>query len=234
MALTRTLAQLRESVQRTADVVAFTDRHPPAAINDLINRGLGALNRVTAIVDPEFRPLASTTISFDGTNTSFALPATCRSVISVEYIDDGSAKTWLVPFEMHERASLTTEAVQSNSVRAHHYRVIGTNIEFLPRPPDEHSALVWYATTATQLSSDTDTTDVFDRLDDYVIWWAARETAMDRADRERHDRLSAKIADLEADTQVPARQRDRSAPRRVVNRQPADRSGRTPRRGWSY
>jgi hypothetical protein len=75
---------------------------------------------------------------------------------------------------------------------------------------------------------------VYDRLDDYVIWWAAREIAMDREDWERHDRLSAKIGSLEADIQVIARQRDISHPSRIVNLSHADRFGRTPRRGWGY
>lgn len=234
MALTRTLAQLRDSVRRTANVMAFSDRHPDASINDLINRGIGALHRLTAIVNPEFRPLGSTTVTFDGSATEYALPANCRTVISVEYTDDNDAKTWMTPYELHERASLTTPSVEDSSTRAHHYRVLGTNIEFLPRPPSGHTALVWYATTAPQLSSDAQTVDVFDRLDDYVIWWAAREIAMDRDDWDRHDRLSAKIASLEADIQVLAHHRDRSHPARVVDLNHADRFGRTPRRGWGY
>jgi hypothetical protein len=237
MALTRTLAQLRDSVERTAGISAFVGtgkRHSTASVNDLINRGLGALQRVTAVVNPEFRPVASDEITFDGAATEYALASNCRSVISVEYTDDNGGKTWLTPFEMHERAALTTPTTRDNSVRAHHYRVLGTNIEFLPRPPDGHTALYWYATTANQLSADADTVDVYDRLDDYVVWWAAREIAMDREDYDRHDRLTQKIAALESDIQVIARQRDISHPSRIVNLSHADRFGRTPRRGWGY
>jgi hypothetical protein len=234
VALTQTLAQLREAVQRTADVVAFTDRHPAAYINGLVNRGLGALHRLTAQVNPEFRPLASTTITCDGANTLYALPADFRSLISCEYTDGNDAKSWLTPFEMHERASLTTATERANSVRAHHYRIIGGNIELLPLPPEDHTALLWYATTATQLSSDADTADVFDRLDDYVIWWAAREIADERGDWERAARLDAKLAAMTGDIMVVARQRDVSHPSRIVNLNHADRYGRTPRRGWGY
>jgi len=225
MALTRTLAQLRDSVQRTADVVAFTARHTEASVNDLINRGLGALQRVTAIVDPEFRPIASTTITTDGAATEFALPSNCRSVISVMYTVDGES-VWLDGFEMHERPAMVDSTLTVNATRATNYRVIGSNIELLPLADEDHEALVWYATTANQLTSDAQTVDVYDRLDDYVIWWAAREIAMDRADWERHDRLTAKIAAMEADIQILARSRDLSGPARVVDVRLADSYGR--------
>jgi hypothetical protein len=233
VALTRTLTQLRDSTRRAADVVAFTDKHPNSAVNDLINRGLGALQRLTAQVNPEFRPLASTTITTDGDNTLYALPADCRSIISVEYTGDSSdQKTWLIPYEMHERAALSESAATDGFSRAHAYRQIGSNLELLPLADADHQALVWYATTATQLSDDADTVDVFDRLDDYVIWWAAREIAMERGDWERHQVLDGKIAAMTGDIMVLARQRDVSHPGRIVDVNMADRYGRHRRRGW--
>ncbi len=231
MSLTRTLAQLRDGVRRQADIVAFTDRHPDSYVNDLVNRGLGALQRLTAQVNPEFRPIASTTITCDGASTLYALPSDCRSVISVEYTGDNE-KTWLVPFEMSERAILTDDSTSSRATRAHAYKVIGSNIELLPTPGDDDTARVWYATTANQLSLDADTVDVYDRLDDYVIWWAAREIADERGDWERSDRLSGKILAITADIMVIAKQRDVSHPGRVVDINHADRYGRWRRRGW--
>ncbi len=224
MPVTRTLAQLRDSVQRVADIRAFTTRHSDASVNDLINRGLGALNRLFASVNPEFRPIASYEIATDGTNTTYALPATFRSLISVEYEAD-SEKVWLQPYEMFERADLDPATPESG--RAYAYRLLGTNIELLPLPDDDHTVTLWYSTTATQLSVDADTADVSDRLDDYVIWWAAREIAMDRADWERHDRLDAKIKSLEEEIRIIARSRDVSSPSRVVDvRTYTDRFGR--------
>lgn len=224
MAITRTLAQLREAVQRTADVVAFTDRHTAASINELVNRGIGALHRLTMVVAPEFRPLGSTTITTDGTNTAFALPATFRSLISVEYTDSDGAKTWLQPYEMHERPALAGDGTVTERARA--YRLLGSNIEFLPLPPSGQTALLWFATTATQLATDADTVDVLDRLDDYIIWFAAREIAMERGDYDRHDRLDAKMGKLEAEIQVLARTLDLSGPSRPVDLRQSDRYGR--------
>jgi len=234
MALTRTLAQLRDAVQRTADIVSFTAKHPDSYVNDLVNRGLGALSLLCRTVDPEFQPIASTTITCDGSATSYALPSNFRSLISVEYTHDGF-KSWLVPYEMHERGSLTSPDAAANAGRAFGYKVIGTNIELLPRPSSADTALVWYATNVTQLSADASTVDVMDRLDSYVIWWAAREIAQEREAWERYDRLTASMASLEGDIRILARSKDGGAPQRIVDLRYAagrspDRYGRT--RGW--
>lgn len=226
MALTRTLAQLRESVQRTADIRAFTARHSEASLNDLVNRGIGALWRKTGIIDPHFRPIASTTITADGLSTEYGLPSNFRSLISVEYTADNEDTVWLVPYEMHERAALVDSNTTASLTHASHYRLLGDNIEFLPRPSEDDEFNLWYATTAAQLTADGQTVDVYDRLDDYIIWWAAREIAMDRKEWELHDRLSAKIDSLEADIAILARSRDLSTPSRIVDLRQADRFGR--------
>lgn len=226
MALTRTLAQIRERVQRAAGVLAFTDRHPTAYIDDLINGALGALLRTTATVAPEFRPIASTTITFDGTNTAYALPSGFRSAILVEYIGDDAHRAYLGEYTMAERPRLADVDAASDSIGAVAFRLLGSNIDFLPLPPSGHTAVLWYATTATQLSSGSDTTDVVDRVDDYITWWAAREVAMDREDWERHDRLTAKLDAAVPEILIMARQRNVSGPSRPVNLYAVDRYGR--------
>ncbi len=223
MPLTTTLTLMRDAVMRTADVVAFTDKHPAARVNDLINQGLGALLRICRTTNPEFQPIATDTITTDGVATQYGLPTNFRSLISVEYTDGSGHKTWLTPFEMHERAALTDPETTSIALRARCYRVIGTNIELLPRPEADHTALLWYATSVTQLASDPSTFDTMDRLDTYVIWWAAREIAMEREAWERHDRLGAKMAEMEAEIRILARSIDLSHPGRVVDRYQARR-----------
>jgi hypothetical protein len=229
MALTTTQLLLREAIQRTADVVAFTDKHPVAAINHLINRALGALSTLCRTTNPEFQPIASTTITMDGNNSMYSLPATFRTLLSVEYTGDTGTKDWMMPFELHGRAVLSSATAEQTSVRARAYRLMGSNIEFLPLPPEDHTALVWYATTVTQLSGDAETMDTMERLDSYVIWWAAREIAMEREAWERHDRLSDKLASLEADIRILARSKDLGASGLVTDRRFADRYGRSRR-----
>jgi hypothetical protein len=217
MSLNRRLDDIRDAVMRTADVVAFTDKHPASYVNDLVNRGLGALSRLCRTVNPEFQPVASTTITMDGSNTVYGLPAGFRSLLTVVYTDSNSNKVWLLPFEGFERAVLTTPDTVSNATRALGYQLIGTNIEFLPKPPSGDKALIWYATSVTQLANDSSVFDTMDRLDEYVIWWAARAIAQERENWPRCDRLTAWMKDMEDDIRILARSIDLSAPSRIAD-----------------
>lgn len=229
MSLSTSQQLIREAIQRTADVVAFTDRHTPESINLLINRGLGALSTLCRTTNPEFQPVGSTIITADGLATAFALPANFRSLLSLEYTGDGGLKTWLEPYEWFERPMLTDPVTQASSIRARYYKILGSNIELLPIPPKNHQALIWYATSVTQFSTtggDAQTFDTMERLDTYVIWWAAREIAMEREAWERHDRLDAKLKDLEGDIRILARSIDLGQPGRMTDHRYANWYGR--------
>ncbi len=227
MSLTTTQSAMRDAVRRTANVVAFTDKHPDTRINDLINQGLGALSRLCRTTDPEFQPIGSQVYTFDGVATSYALPVTFRSLLSAEYISNGS-RIWMQPYELQEHAVLADVDTTTSASRGQYYRLLGQNIDVLPRPPLNDQMQIWFATSVTQLASDS-TVDVMDRLDSYVIWWAAREIAMEREDWERHDRLSAKMQEMDPEIRILARSIDLSAPPRVKRLAYADPSMR---RGW--
>ncbi len=218
MALTRRLDQIVDAIQRTAGVVAFTDAHPVPYIKDLACRGIAALHRVTATTDTEFRPVGSFSYTTDGIATTRALPVDLRSILAVEYIIDGY-QGFLEPYEWSERPMLAQTVDTTTTGRALAYKRIGTSIELLPKPDAGHTVRIWYATTASQPASDSDTVDVYDRLDDYIIWWAAREIANERENWERFDRLTGLIQTLEGDIRVLARSRDVSAAPRIANRQ---------------
>lgn len=214
MPLTTTLEDMADAVQRTADVVAFVDKHPLTRIYDLINQGLGALSRLCRTTNPLFQPIASTTVTADGVATIYSLPSNFRSLLSVEYTTDGR-KVWLQPYAANERAALTSPEIRSSSLRAVGYALIGRNIELLPLPPSGDTALLWYATTVTQLEAPDSPVDTMERLDTYVIWWAAREIAMEREAWDRHDRLTTKMEALEGEIRILARSLDLSNPARV-------------------
>lgn len=218
MALTRTLAQIVDAIQRTADVVAFTDKHPVSYIKDLACRGIGALDTIIKTTDTEFRPLGSITYTTNGIASTFALPVDCRSIIAIEYTVDGQ-KDYLDPFEWVERPLLVDADLSGSTTgRARGYKRIGSNLEVLPKPNANHSILMWYSTTASQPTADSDTVDTYDRLDSYIIWWAAREIAAERENWARVKYLDERLATAEGDIRVLARSRDVSAPSRIVDR----------------
>jgi hypothetical protein len=217
--LTTTLEEIRDGVRRTADVVAFTDKHPNERIDSLINQGFGALSRLCRTTNPEFQPIARWEFDTDGDETMYELPDGFRSLLMVEYTDGSDRKAWLTPYTFNERALLTSPETTANSLRAYSYRLIGSNLELLPRPPADHHVAVWYATTVTQIAAGDDeaTFDTMERLDTYIIWWAAREIAMEREAWERHDRLTSKLQELEGDIRILARSLDLSAATRVTD-----------------
>lgn len=230
MALTRTLGQIVDAIQRTADVVAFTDKHPVAYIQDLACRGLAALNRITATTNPEFRPVGTTTIVTDGRANSYGLPVDFRSLIAVEYTVD-RVKSFLEPYEWPERPALENNLLVNVGGRAHGFKLIGSNLDLQPLPAAGHSVQLWYATTALQPSDPATAVDVYDRLDDYVIWYAAREIAGERENWPRYDRLTTSMGALEGDIRILARSRDLSTPTRITDRRDMRRLD-VRRRGW--
>ncbi len=225
MPLTTDLDAMEDAVRRTADIVAFTDKHPQTRVRYLINQGLGALSRLCRTTNPEFQPIASYSFTTDGINTTFALPSNFRSLLSVEYTAD-DLKAWLRPHLLQERAALTDSETVANALRATSYRLMGSTIELLPRPPEDHTVLLWYATTVTQLATGGALFDTMERLDTWVIWWAAREIAMEREAWERHDRLTDKLAELTDEIRILARSIDLSHPDRVVDVWPDRRQRR--------
>jgi hypothetical protein len=120
-----------------------------------------------------------------------------------------------------------------NATRALAYQITGTNLQLLPRPPSGDTALLWYATTVTQLVGDTSIFDTMERLDDYVIWHAARQIAQERENWSRTDRLTAWLKDMEPDIRILSRSIDLSGGERIFDVRFAevrDRFGRRYRR----
>lgn len=234
MALTRTLAQLRADVRKFANVQGTTalQRHPDADVNDYINRALGALHRRLTAAQPDQRYLSSTSASTsDGTST-YSLPADFDHLISVD-LTANSVKRWLVAYEMHERAGLTSPDTDFVGI-PFSYRLRGGNIEFLPTPEsDDYTYTLWYVPTPRQFATSGDDAQTFDtvnRLDDYIIAHAAKTIAVKDKQWDLVGECRNVLAEMEAEIAVIGRGRDQNSPPRIVDEMLADRWGRRRRR----
>ncbi len=67
-----------------------------------------------------------------------------------------------------------------------------------------------------------------ERLDSYVVWWAAREVAQERENWPRCDRLTQWMQELEAEIRILARSIDLSGPERITQTAYANRRRRGP------
>lgn len=226
MALTQTLLQLRTNVRRMADVAGTTalQRHPDADLSDYVNRGIAALRRELDVAIPDQRFLTSDTVTTVVGTTSYALESDFTFLVSVDILANGT-KTWLLPFEMHERASLTTPDSATSGI-PFTYRLRGANLELLPAPQGVYTVTVWYVAAPTTLSADGDTFDTITRLDDYVIAYAAKLVAMKDKNWDLAQACDGIMDRMRDDVQFIARSRDRNAPSRIVDESLADRWGR--------
>lgn len=230
MALTQTLAQLRTNVRRMANVQGATalQRHPDADLNDYVNRGIAALRRELDVAIPDQRFLASSTFSTVAGTTTYALPADFNHLVSIDLVANG-VKTWLVPYEMHERPTLTDSSVAYNGV-PFTYRLRGSNVELLPSPDGVYSCTLWYTSDPSTLSSDASTLDTITRLDDFVIAYAAKLVHLKDNNLDKLQACDALMVLMRDEIGMIARTRDKNAPSRVVDEMLADRWGRSSRR----
>lgn len=226
MPLTQSLEQLRANVRKFADVQGATalSRHPDADLNDYINRALGALHRRLTSAIPDQRILASTTITTSAGVSTYALPAGFDKLISLELTADGRRR-WLTAYEMPERPALISPDQPSNGI-PEVYRLRGGNIELLPTPRAAYALLLWYVPSAVQLSADVQTYDTISRLDDFIIYYAAKPIAVKDKNFDLLQVCDQQIAELEADIAATARDRDRNSPPRVIDVYQRDRWGR--------
>lgn len=232
MALTQTRTQIRANVRRLTDTGGTNalERHPDADLNDYIDRALGSLHRALSEYMPEQRYLSSTTVSLtEADGSTYALPAAFDHLISVDLTANGH-KSWLTAFGASEEAALTSPDVTSNGV-PFMYRLLGSNIEYLPAPAGSYSSTVWYVPTPTQFTDDADTFDTINRLDDYLVAYASRFVAIKDKTSQLVSLCDEMLGELRGEISLVARNRDRNSPPRVVDESRANRWGRRPR-GW--
>jgi hypothetical protein len=226
MALTQDREDIRDNVRRFANVQGTSAllRHPNADLNDYINRGLSRLRYLLTQANPDQRYLSSQSASTSDGTTVYSLPSDFGSLISVDITANG-AKTWLTSYEMHERPALTS-ADQPSSGIPFCYRLRGGNIEFLPEPGGAYTYTLWYVPHTTELAADANVLDTVNRLDEYVIAYAARLIAIKDKNWDLKQAASELMAELTSEIEVLGRSRDQNAPSRIVDVYQADRWGR--------
>jgi len=147
-------------------------RHPDADLNEYIDLALGALHRALTNSGSGQRYLSSATVTMTSGTALYALGATFDYLISVDLTANGH-KSWLTAYEMHERPGLTTPDSTASGV-PYKYRLQGGNIEYLPTPTGAYTSTVWFVPTPTQFTADGDTFDTVNRLDTFLVAYAAR------------------------------------------------------------
>jgi hypothetical protein len=230
MALTQTRTQIRANVRRLSDTGGTNAlvRHPDADLNEYIDLALGSLHRALSEGIVDQRLLSSTTISLTvAGGATYSLPATFDHLISVDLSANGS-KVWLNSYEMHERAGLTSPDASTTGTPVC-YRLRASNIEYLPAPAASYTSVLWFVPTPTQFSADAGTFDTINRLDTFLVAYAARFIAIKDKNTTLVGLCDELIGELREDIAIVARNRDKNSPPRIVDESAANRWGRRPR-----
>lgn len=227
MALTQTRTQIRANVRRLSDTGGTNAlvRHPDADLNEYIDQALGALHRALSMGIVDQRYLSSTSVSItEALGASYALPATFDHLISVDLSANGY-KSWLTAYEMHERPGLTTPDANTTGTPTT-YRLRGSNIEYLPTPGGSYTSVLWYVPTPTQFTADADTFDTVNRLDTFLVAYAARFIGVKDKNTTLVGLCDELIGELREDIAMVSRSRDKNSPPRVVDETRSNRWGR--------
>jgi hypothetical protein len=229
LALNQTLTQLINSTRKCADIEGTSAllRHPDSDVTDYVNRGVAALCRILTLYIPDQQYLSSASVTLVSGTATYSLNSTFRNLISVDLTANGT-KSWLTAYNMNERPILSDSNIASSGIPLF-YRLRAANIEYLPTPgASGYTSTLWYVPVPVQLSSGGTTTfDTIDRLDDYIIWYAAREVAKKDRLWDLHNALSQNLSELRSDIQTLARSRDMNSPPRVRDDYANDRFGRS-------
>lgn len=224
MSLTRTLEQMAASVRECADIegTSAATRHTNAQVYEYVNRGIAALYRILQQSIPDQRYLSSQAISITSGTATYALGSTFTMLVSVDATFNG-VKFWVQRYDLIDRPALSNTSSASSA--PYTYRLRGSNIEFMPTPSSAGTANVWFVPAPDQLTAG-QAIDTIARLDDYVIWYAAREVATKDKEWQLVQALDGRLAGMRADIEVAARSRDLNDPPGVTNTRTFDRLGR--------
>ena len=230
MSLTVTRSQIRDAVRQITNTGGTTAllRHPDANLDDYINKAFGSLHRKLTQAIPDQRFLATTSITTVAGTATYALAATFDHLASVDCNANG-AKVWLTAYEMSERPVLTDPAASYSGV-PFTYRLRGSNIELLPTPNAGYVVTLWYVPAPQQVATgsgnDSTTYDTINRLDDFLVAYAAKPVAMRDRKWDLVAQLNQVMADLDMEIMALARSRDKNSPSRIVDEQLTNRWGR--------
>lgn len=226
MPLTQTREQVRDNVRRMANVQGTTAllRHPNSDLNDYINRGYSRLRFKLNQASPDQRWMSSTTITTSDGTSVYSLPSDFGVLVLIDITANG-ATTWLDSYELHERPGLVSADQPSTGI-PFCYRLRGGNIELLPVAGGAYTVTLWYIPHTSELSADASVLDTLNRLDDFVIAYAARFVAIKDKNWDLKSAAKELMDELVGEIEVIGRTRDVNTAPRIVDVYQADRFGR--------
>ena len=213
---TRTLAQLRDEVRQRANMENADNFITDAEIDRYVNQSICAWRDMLVENRGQDFFTGSTTITLTGVSM-YALPADYYQILNVSYVENGVFTT-LTPYNRGDGA---TYANAGGTVPLR-YRVANNNLFVLPASA-QGSLLVTYVPLATTLTLDTDTLEVFNGWEEWIVL----DAAMKALEKEATDtsQLFMRREVTERRLMAQAQFNDRGFPESVTDVRDVDLSG---------
>lgn len=213
---TRTLLQLRDEVRQRANMENADNFITDAEIDRYVNQSICAWRDMLVENRGQDFFTGSTTITLTGVSM-YALPADYYQILNVSYVENGVFTT-LTPYNRGDGA---TYANAGGTVPLR-YRVANNNLFVLPATA-QGSLLVTYVPLATTLTLDTDTLEVFNGWEEWIVL----DAAMKALEKEATDtsQLFMRREITERRLMAQAQFNDRGFPESVTDVRDVDLSG---------
>lgn len=211
---TRTLLQLRTEARQRADMENDDSFITDTEATRFINQSIKRLYDLLLTNQGGDYYVASNTFSTVGGTDTYALPAGFYRLLGIDVNFGGPRPVPLKPFMFHERNDYRYNTGW-NYYEAVRYRILGSNIQFIPIPGGVFSVTLWYIPTFTDLVADGDLFDGFNGWEEWVVVDSAIK--MQEKEENVQPELVARLAGLTAQIEALAEGRDHGFPQRVID-----------------
>lgn len=213
MAASQTLTNMILAVRRRANIESQTGFISDAEITEYLNYCLSDLydQLVQAGGQPWYR--ATNTFTANNNVSSYALPADFFRLVSVDIALGGGLVISARPYMEAERNRFRWYYQGWFAGRPVFYRMLGSNINFIPTPSGTYQITLNYYPTFTKLVTAADTFDGVNGWEEFAIWKAAAYCKA-KGD-EDPGYCEAQAAKLQERIDALAAQRDAENPERV-------------------
>jgi hypothetical protein len=168
-----TLLELRTRARQRADMVSSTFVSD-AELTIYVNQGLFELyDQVVASFEDYFTTSTTLTVS---SGSTVALPSDFYKLRGLDYNTGGSVYVPVRMFNFMNRNLRQSDPYYYTGGTSREYRIMGTNIQFIPEDGATGSYRLWYVPAATELVGDNDliqTSLANFGWDEYIVLFAA-------------------------------------------------------------
>lgn len=220
MARSVSLATIRQRVRRRAGIEGEVTCFPDSDLNDEINESLANLYDVIRKAFGSDYFQSTSTIAATAGIATYSLPADFLSLESIDVTFAGGITASVFRYmqaerNMYKAVPWVTPTMSGSSMSQTFYRLVGSNITFIPTPTSAMTFTMVYVQTAPRLISDADTFDGINGWEEFIALDAAIRILLKDGESDLIKRLEDRLAQATQRVIDLAHERDSGEPDHV-------------------